>query len=537
MVRKLLSLLLALLLLSVSMTAMAADQPLAGTLVVLHTNDIHGQAVANLNSGALGYASIAAVKKDYEALGATVLLLDAGDASQGTPLVNISKGKTAFELMNAAGYDAMTTGNHEFDWGTDNLLQNVTVAEFPVLAANITRSIDGTLVFEAAVEFDVPGIGKVGVFGLATPETLTKANPDGVAGLAFAAGEEMYACAQEQVDKLTADGCVFIICLGHLGIDAESEPNRSTDVLEAVTGINLFIDGHSHSVIRGEKVGDAILVSTGSLSSSIGVVLYDGNKISASLKTLDPLLYYNQNFYVEATVSAIDEAVKEQLSAVFATTEVLLNGERDPGVRTQETNLGDFSADAILFGAKKAVGSQVVAAVTNGGGIRTSIQIGDITMNTMKTVYPFGNVVAVLTVTGEELLEALEAATCSTPGAIGAFPQVAGIVFTIDTTVPYENGEQYPNSTYFKPAKPGSRVTIESVGGEPFDASAMYVIATNDFTAVGGDTYYAFRYAYTTTGINTGLALEDALVNYTQDVLGGVVGEQYAEPQGRITIK
>ena len=158
-------------------------------------------------------------------------------------------------------------------------------------------------------------------------------------------------------------------------------------------------------------------------------------------------------------------------------------------------------------------------------------------MKTMKTVFPFGNEVATITITGAELLEALEAATWSTPDAIGAFPQVAGIEFTLDTTVPYENGEMYPNSTYYAPAKPGSRVTIATVGGQPWAADAEYVIATNDFTAAGGDTYYVFAYPYAQTGYKTGVALEDALVNYTQTVLGGVIGAQYAEPAGRITIK
>ena len=144
---------------------------------------------------------------------------------------------------------------------------------------------------------------------------------------------------------------------------------------------------------------------------------------------------------------------------------------------------------------------------------------------------------ATLTITGAELLEALEAATWSTPEAIGAFPQVAGIEFTIDTTVAYENGEMYPNSTYYAPAKPGSRVTIATVGGEAWAADAEYVIATNDFTAAGGDTYGVFAYPFTQTGYKTGVALEDALVNYTQTVLGGVIGEQYAAPAGRIIIK
>ena len=220
-----------------------------------------------------------------------------------------------------------------------------------------------------------------------------------------------------------------------------------------------------------------------------------------------------------------------------STTEVMLDGNRAPGVRTQETNLGDFAADAILWAAKQAVGDDKVdAALTNGGGIRASIEAGEVNMLTMKTVFPFGNEVATLTLTGAELLEALEAATWSTPESIGAFPQVAGIEFTIDTTVPYENGEQYADSTYFAPANPGARVTIATVNGQPWAADAVYTIATNDFTAAGGDTYYAFAYPYTQTGYKTGVALEDALVTYTQTVLNGVIGEQYAEPAGRITI-
>jgi len=243
------------------------------------------------------------------------------------------------------------------------------------------------------------------------------------------------------------------------------------------------------------------------------------------------------NEEVAEIVREVEEAVDAAWSADFAKTEVNLNGERAPGVRTEETNLGDFAADAILWAARSALGEDKVdAALTNGGGIRASIPAGEVTMKDMKTVFPFGNEVATLQLTGAELLEALEAATWSTPESIGAFPQVAGIEFTIDTTVAYVNGEQYPSSTYFAPANPGARVTIATVNGQPWAADAVYTIATNDFTAAGGDTYYAFAYPFTQTGYKTGVALEDALVTYTQTVLNGVIGEQYAEPAGRITI-
>lgn len=546
--KSLYSLMLALMLIALMALPGAAAQEAKGKLTILHTNDVHGRAVSDPANGVFGYAAVAKLKKDLLAAGDSVLLLDAGDASQGTPIVNLSYGQTAIEFMNAAGYDAMTLGNHEFDWGTDNLLQILEAAEFPVVSANILDKISGEPMFKPYVIVDTQAGYKVGVFGLATPETLTKAHPDKVKGLNILMGEELYKAAQAQVDALKAEGCDLIVCLSHLGVADESAPNRSTDVLEKVEGIDLMIDGHSHTVIDGgQMVGDTLLTSTGEYFGAIGMVSYDGEALQASLISAKVdadavklgLVAFQGDAEVADAVNAVDATVKEQLSQVFATTEVLLNGERDPGVRTEETNLGDFAADAILWAARRALGEdQVAAALTNGGGIRASIQQGDITMNDMKTVFPFGNQVTVLKVTGKELLEALEAATHTTPDAIGAFPQVAGIELTIDTSVAYEQGEQYPDSTYYAPAKPGSRVTIQAVGGQAFDPEALYNIATNDFTAAGGDTYYAFRYANQTSGYVTGVALEDALVDYVTEELGGKVTEaQYGAPQGRITIK
>lgn len=548
MKRKLLALLLTMALLTaLCAPAMAANlSAYAGKLVILHTNDVHGRAVADEKNGVFGYASIAELKEELEEAGASVLLLDAGDAAQGMPVVNMSMGKTAMEFMNATGYDAMCPGNHEFDWGYDNLQQLRETAQFPVLAANIVDKVSGENVFEANHIFEMANGMKVGVFGLDTPEALTKTHPDKVKGISFYMEAELYACAQAQVDALMAAGCDVIVCLGHLGVSEESAPNRSYDVIENTTGIDLFIDGHSHTVIDGgETVGETLLVSTGEYFENIGMVVYDGETLSARLigGQVDPdavalgLIDFERDDEVEDLVNSVNAKIEKQLSTAFAKTEVVLNGERAPGVRTEETNLGDFAADAILWAARQAMGDSIVAAITNGGGIRATIQAGDITMKDMKTVFPFGNQVTVLTVTGAELLEALEAATYSTPEAIGAFPQVSGIVFTIDTTVAFEQGELYPDSTYYAPAKPGSRVTIESVGDEAFDPEALYTIATNDFTAAGGDTYYAFAYANATTGYDTGVALEDALVNYVQTELGGVVSaEMYGEPQGRITV-
>lgn len=540
--KKLLSLFLVIALAFTLCVGVLAEEPaaepageMAGQIVILHTNDVHGAID--------GYAKVAALKAEYEAKGAEVLLMDAGDYIQGTTSVSVSKGATAVELMNLAGYDLATLGNHEFDYGMDNLQTILEKAEFGVVAANI--QLNGKAAFDANKVFELADGTKVGVFGLATPETATKANPAMIKGVTFLAGDELYACAEEQVKALTEAGCDYIICLGHLGIDSESEPNRSIDVLSKVTGIDVFIDGHSHSDYEAVKaatngtgkVGDTLITSTGTAAANVGVVTISKDGITVS--SVDLSKYEGSVKAVADRAAAIKAEIEAEYGAVFAKTEVDLNGERDPGNRTEETNLGDLIADAILWQASKdgslPVAKENVVAITNGGGIRASIAKGDITKNDVNTVLPFGNTVTYVTVSGEVLLEALEASTYCTPEAVGAFPQVAGIEFTVDTSKAYDQGEQYPGSTYYGP-KSINRVTITSINGKDFDPKATYVVVTNDFMAAGGDTYYAF----TTSAniVDTGIPMDEALMSYITEELDGVItAEKYGEPQGRITVK
>lgn len=540
--KKLLSLFLVLALAFTLCVGVLAEEPapetageMAGQIVILHTNDVHGAID--------GYAKVAALKAEYEAKGAEVLLMDAGDYIQGTTSVSVSKGATAVELMNLAGYDLVTLGNHEFDYGMDNLKTVLEKAEFGVVAANI--KLNGKAAFDANKVFELADGTKVGVFGLATPETATKANPAMIKGVTFLAGDELYACAEEQVKALTEAGCDYIICLGHLGIDNESAPNRSIDVLSKVSGIDVFIDGHSHSDYEAVKaatngtgkVGDTLVTSTGTAAANVGVVTISKDGIAVS--SVDLSKYEGSVKTVANRAAAIKAEIEAEYGAVFAKTEVDLNGERAPGNRTEETNLGDLIADAILWQAAKdgslPVAKENVVAITNGGGIRASIAKGDITKNDVNTVLPFGNTVTYVTVSGEVLLEALEASTYCTPEAVGAFPQVAGIEFTVDTSKAYDQGEQYPGSTYYGP-KSINRVTITSINGKAFDPKATYVVVTNDFMAAGGDTYYAF----TTSAniVDTGIPMDEALMSYITEELDGVItAEKYGEPQGRITVK
>ena len=252
-----------------------------GKVVILHTNDTHG-ADLDEEGASFGMAGVAQLKKDFEAAGADVLLVSAGDSIMGKPLVSADQGKSAIEFMNAAGYDAMTVGNHELDFGIDNLKALAKDADFPILCADMTTEADGKTVFDSNKIFDLGGV-KVGVFGLATPETLTKADASKMPGITFPQTDKLYAVAQAQVDELNKAGADLIVCLGHLGIDDESIGNRSIDVCEHVDGIDLFIDGHSHSTTADiiAKVGDtnvvngAKIVSTGTALANVGVVIYD----------------------------------------------------------------------------------------------------------------------------------------------------------------------------------------------------------------------------------------------------------------------
>ena len=226
--------------------------------------------------------------------------------------------------------------------------------------------------------------------------------------------------------------------------------------------------------------------------------------------------------------------------AVFAKSEVELNGAKAPnGNRDGETNLGDLITDAMLWSIQKnpdsvTVPMENVLAITNGGGIRAPIHKGDVTKKDVNTVLPFGNTVAVVYVTGAELLEALEASTYCTPKAVGGFPQVSGIEFIVDTSAAYDaNDTTYPGSTYYGP-KSINRVTIIGVNGEEFDPEATYAVITNNFLAAGGDTYYAFANA--SAQFDTGLPLDEVLMDYITEELGGVIGEEYAQPQGRIVV-
>ena len=502
-------------------------------LIIIHTNDTHG--FDQRAQGANGMAAVSALKKDYEKKGYTVLLVDAGDAIQDNNLVNFSKGASAIRFMNACHYDVMALGNHEFDYGQDVLLKRIKEARFPILAANVFVTATGKNLARSTVVLK-KGEYKIGVLGLTTPSTVTSTNPKNVHGLKFVGGKDLYTLAQNKVDYLHQQNCDVVLCLAHLGSDGDEESDRSDDVAANVNGLAMIIDGHDHQV-KDRVINNTLIVETGYRTENIGVL----KNVDGTWQE-DLVAYGKFNQEDPAVKKVVDKEaalIEKHYAKKVGVTTNLLDGNRKPGVRTQETNLGDLCADAFLWQAKQALAIKgtVDGAIMNGGGLRNSIPAGTITRGSLQGVLPYNNQLYVVKMKGSLLLEMLEAATCFTPDPMGAFPQVAGIDYVIDTKIPYVKGKLYANSTYFAPAKPGSRVTITSVAGKPFDLNKVYVIAAYEFIASGGDAYGAAQSLEAKDRTFLGYTDVQALENYITEELKGTVDAQYAKAQGRITIK
>ena len=542
MMKKLLALMLALILaLAVCAPALADAKVVktdyTGKTIILHTNDVHGAID--------GYACIPTLRDWFFDHGAQlVLVADAGDFSQGTTYVSTNKGLAAIEMMNAAGYDVVTLGNHEFDFGYAQLMENLEQATFETISANVLLD-NGVSILSGYVIFANQDL-KIAFVGLETPETATKVNPGLIQEIHFTAFNDLYDCAQAAVDAVREEADI-VIGLWHLGVDKESAANgyRSIDVLNKVEGVDFVIDGHSHTVMTEGEGGEPIQ-STGTKFAHIGVIVIDNETKAIEDHFLVDTAGIEKDAEVLAKAQAIMDEVNEKYGAVFATSEVELNGAKAPGNRTEETNLGDLITDAMVWSVVKEGGIEQVepnqvVGITNGGGIRAAIAQGDVTMNDINTVLPFGNTVAVVYVTGEEMLEALEASTFCTPDAIGGYPQTSGIEWTLDTTKAYDQGELYYKlngdpTSYYGPASI-QRVTITAINGEPFDPEATYAVVTNDFCQTGGDTYNVFKNAYVAgNAFDTGIPMDEAVMAYITDVLNGVVtAEAYGAPRGSET--
>lgn len=426
----------------------ANGQPTQGSVTVLYTNDVHTYIDKDLT-----YSMVAGYR---DSLGENVLLVDAGDHIQGTAYGSMDKGKTIINLMNAAGYDLATLGNHEFDYGMEGAMNAIQWAKFPYVSSNFYHEKNGVKGENVLDSYQILKVGdkSIAFVGITTPESFTKSTPAyfqddqgnyiyGIAG--GNNGAQLYSAVQTAIDAAAAEKPDYIIALGHLGVDAASAPWTSKEVIANTTGLDAFIDGHSHSTIPMEEVkdknGDAVvLTQTGSYLDALGQMTISANgTITAKLVTAKDMGDITPNQDVKAIEDAWVTDINQRLGQVIGTTKTVFDNYASDGtrlVRSMETNSGDFAADALYYLFDNQ-GLDVDVAVMNGGGIRNQALTGDISYLTLKQMHTFGNVACLITVTGQQLLDALEwgARGVGTGEEMGGFLQVSGIKFTIDTTI------------------------------------------------------------------------------------------------------
>ena len=517
-------------------------------IVVLFTSDVHCGVDQNF-----GYIGLKAVKEAAEAAGNYVLLVDDGDSIQGEPLGTMTRGEVNIRLMNAMGYDIAIPGNHEFDYGMDRFLELAEMADFPYISCNFNK--EGEPVFEPYVIREL-GDTKVAFVGITTPKTLTSSTPryfqDDEGSFIYGflqdeTGEAVYAAVQKAADDARSAGAQYVIIMGHMGNEEECKPWTYEDVISNTTGIDAFLDGHSHDsdkvIMKNRDGEDVIRQACGTKLAGIGWL-----RISAADGSLDTGLYNWSNsispaemFGLSNSMTAeIEKATGElnaKLAEVVAHTGVDLtiydpeavdaNGKPIRIVRRAETNLGDLCADAYLDQS----GADI--AFVNGGGIRVNISKGDITLNDILKVHPFGNMLTVVEVSGQQILDALEWGTRAVPGESGAFPQAAGLTYEIHTYL--ESSCTQDANGMFTGVVGEYRVKNVMVGGEPLDPEKTYTLASNDYMLLNnGDGYTMFDGC---TILQQSVKLDNqVLIDYITGTLGGVIGEEYADPygQGRI---
>ena len=436
------------------------ERPTDG-FVILHTNDTH---CYYGDDGSLGFSTVKELKEKYISEGKTVFLVDAGDFLQGNSYGTLTEGAASVQVMNEVGYDLGTPGNHEFDFTFPVMMERIGELDYPIICANLAYESTGKSVFPEYKIIERDG-WKIGFFGILTPDTPSTTNHGNMGDSVVT---DIMDATERMVKLLKSKHVDYIVALGHVGLKATSTVT-SDEICAEIPGIDIFIDAHSHTEMDHGKVSDGsiellpsdtVIASTGSYNKNVGVItvspegeimadLYRGEAIS------DPT--------IDETVEEIHEQIDEILSGVVATSEVYLNGERQY-VRTQETNLADLVADSM----RAYSGTQV--AVVNGGGVRTSLEAGDITLKNVYDVMPFQNDLVTMTVTGQTLYDLMEFSYSYYGLTFGGFIQVSGMTVTVD------------------PSKEvNSRVQSIYVGEEPVQKDATYTLTTLDFIATGGD--------------------------------------------------
>ena len=533
--KKLICAIMILSLLLIPVSNVWAAQP-TDEVVIFFTNDIHTYIDSTIT-----YSQLATLKQSVPGS----LLVDAGDHIQGTAYGSMDKGKTIIDLMNATGYDLATLGNHEFDYSMEGTKNVISWANFPYVSCNFVN-VEGDTVLDQVLEsykvFEVNGV-KIAFLGITTPESFTKSTPAyfqdengnyiyGIMG--GEDGSELYAAVQAAIDLASAEAD-YVIAIGHLGVDESSKPWTSKEVIANTTGLDAFIDGHSHTAKEHEQVVDkagnpVLLTQTGEYLNAVGkmTISADG-KITTTLLT--DLSAYEKNAEVAAIEDAWIAQLQEQLGKVIGSTELTLDNYDASGnrlVRTQETNTGDFCADALYY-LFDNMGLDVDMAIMNGGGIRNTAVTGELTYKSCKTIHTFGNVACLQTITGQQLLDALEWGARQAPDVqVGGFLQVSGVTYEIDASVVSsvqadDKGVWTGGPTDAYRVKNVQVYNKETGTYEPLDLEAKYNLAGYNYTLRDlGDGFAMFDGAVNVLDY----VMEDYMVlaNYVGGFENGVVG-------------
>ena len=552
--RKLLSILCSVLLIVLlSIPVSAANAEKSNDIVILYTNDTHAYI-----DGPLSFDTIGALKKNLEKQYRYVLLVDAGDHLQGTAFGSMDQGASVLQLMNKAGYDLATPGNHEFDYGMDTFLERAREAEFPYLSCNLYHQEDGVRGENLLESFQAYHFGKeiVAFIGITTPETIVKSTPAyfqdengnfcyGISG--GDDGQALYDDVQFAVDAIRRAGATKVIAVGHLGDDPSSSPWTSEEVIAHVSGLDAFIDGHSHSEVSGQQIlgadGEPVLLTqTGEYLNNVGIMVidYETGEIQSDLIVCEDILktvknkdgtessvvsghrltselYSGPEWVNDYTISFVKNQwinkVNQKLKQKIGESQVILDNYAEDGtrlVRKQETNTGDFAADALYY-LFDQMDMNVDAAIVNGGGIRNQAVTGTMTYKTCKDIHTFGNIACLQTVTGQQLLDALEwgARFAGSDQECGGFLQVSGIRYQIDT--------DWPDSTQ----KDGNGMWIGGpTGGYRVHDVAIYDRETDSWRALElQETYRLAGYNYTLRNSGDGYNMFSCAVNVVDYVM------------------
>lgn len=521
-------------------------------IVVLYTNDVHNAyeqtTDKNGNVTGLGYAAVAQYKLDMEADN-FVELVDAGDAIQGGVIGALSKGEYLVDIMNETGYTLAVPGNHEFDFGMERFLELAEDADYEYVSCNFIDLKTKEPVFDS-YEMKTYGDTKVAYIGITTPETYTKSTPtffqdkNGNYIYGFCEGnngQDLYNQVQKTIDAAKADGANYIIAIGHAGVDAASKPWTSEEIIANTTGLDVFIDGHSHSTIASQECKDktentVILSSTGTKLSALGKLVISADGTITSELVTDCT---EQNPEVLSYVNGITEKFADLKNEKVATTEVKLvindpvSGKRM--IRNQETNLGDLCADAY----RTQLGADI--AFVNGGGIRVDVAKGDVTYGDIISVHPFGNMACLIEATGQQILDALElgaskAGIGEVAGENGGFLQVSGLTYEIDATIP--SSVVTDDKGAFVKVDGTYRVKNVMVGGKSLDLTKTYTLASHNYMLKsGGDGFTMFKGNKVLK--DEVMVDNEVLINYIKNNLSGNVKADsiYANPYGEGRIR